>query len=199
MAGAFALTMLCDARKGHVLIIRPMRAKLRGFLYGAGLTGLGLAPERVLLAHARDMRDMLRAGVEAARCRGMAAVVLETWGACPEWDLTASRRFSLAAERSGVTVLVLRGDATPQPSSAQSRWLVTSAPSRALAAMAPGLPAITVELTRQRGGPSGLRWRMEWDADHGTFREAALSGAVVPLSAVRAGAEPLSPGLSHAA
>ncbi len=197
---AFALTMLGDvkeeakagAQEGAVLVIRSAKRHLPAFLYGEGLIALGIAPDRLLFAQAKDTLELLRASVDATRCRGISIVLLETWGPCPEWNLTASRRFSLAAERSGVTVLVMRGDAQEQPSSAQTRWRVTSAPSTALAANAPGLPAIDVELLRQRGGPAGMRWRLEWDMTHEHFREAALSGTVVPLSGLRAGATGLS-------
>ena len=211
-ATSFALTMLgqTDGAKpeGAVLIIRVVRRSLPALLFGAGLAGLGIAPQRLLLAQARNALEMLRAGVEAARCQDVSAVLLEIWGRCPEWDLTASRRLALAAEKSGVSVLVLRGDADEQPSSAQTRWRVTSAPSIALAANAPGLPSIDAELLRQRGGPAGTRVRLEWDEKHGNFRptanpatndQAALSGAVVPLSGLRAGAAALSPAIPQAA
>lgn len=199
-ATAFALTMLggaqagaqTRAQAGAIVTIRSARGKLPASVYGEGLIALGLAPERLLLAHAASNLEMLRAAAEAARCGGIAAVLLEMWGRCPEWGLTASRRLSLAAERSGVSVLILRGEAQEQPSSAQTRWSIASAPSIALAANAPGLPAINAHLLRQRGGPAGTHWRLEWDSEYGRFRtarsdEAALPGTVVPLSGLRAG------------
>ena len=205
-ATAFALTMLggaqAGAQAGAIVTIRSARGKLPASVYGAsvygasvygeGLIALGLAPERLLLAHAASNLEMLRAAAEAARCGGIAAVLVEMWGRCPEWGLTASRRLSLAAERSGVSVLILRGDAQEQPSSAQTRWSIASAPSIALSANAPGLPAIDAHLLRQRGGPAGTHWRLEWDSEYGRFRtarsdEAALPGTVVPLSGLRAG------------
>ena len=189
-ATIFALTALrsaqSEAKAEPVLLCHSAKMGLPARLYGQGLIALGIAPERLLFVHTRSGLEMLRAGVEAARCRGIAAVLLEIWGPCPEWTLTASRRLSLAAEQSGVTVLVLRGNAREQPSAAQTRWRVASAPSTALPANAPGLAAIDVELLRQRGGPAGMRWRLEWDARHGNFSETPLPGAVVPLSGLRA-------------
>lgn len=166
-----------------------------------GLAALGLAPERLVIVRTASELDLLRAGLEAARCPGVGLVLLETQGRLARYDLTTSRRLALAAEQpteeqAGKSVIVLRGDAPPRPSAARTRWAIASAPSTALEAGAPGWPAIDAELLRQRGGMGGLRWRLEWNADHGTFREAdravhdgpALSGAVVPVPGVRAGA-----------
>ncbi len=50
---------------------------------------------------------------------------------------------------------------------------------------APGAPAFDLELLRWRGGPAGTRWRLDWDKDEQAFRDAALSGAVLPLAARR--------------
>src|SRR3546814_11674827 len=80
-----------------------------------------------------------------------------------ELDLTASRRLALAAEKSGTTLLLLRTGADPVPSAAQTRWSVASAPSRAFAANAPGTPTFDITLLRQRSGPSGTSWRLEWN------------------------------------
>lgn len=87
------------------------------------------------------------------------------------------------AERSGAPLVLLRIDATPKPSAAQTRWQVASAPSRTLPGNAPGLTTFYVTLLRQRAGPCGLVWRLEWDRDHRIFREAPLSGGVVPVPA----------------
>ena len=50
---------------------------------------------------------------------------------------------------------------------------------------APGMPAFEIELLRQRGGPAGWRWRVEWDRDRVSFGQGAgaqISGdlATVP-------------------
>ncbi|HZF45231.1 MAG TPA: hypothetical protein VEZ26_02770, partial [Sphingomonadaceae bacterium] len=83
------------------------------------------------------------------------------------------------AEASGVTPLLLRIEAEPGPSAAQTRWSVSAAPSRALEAEAPGRPAFKVELLRQRGRPDGGFWHLEWDRDRASFDAAPLSGAMV--------------------
>jgi protein ImuA len=110
--------------------------------------------------------------------------VIELWGEPRPLDLTASRRLAMAAESSGVTTLLLRIAAAPAPSAAQTRWRVAAAPSLPLAANAPGHPAFDLELMRQRGGPEGLRWQVEWNRETRILADAAapLLGAVVPLA-----------------
>ncbi len=183
------------------LIGGPRPAAFPALPCAEGLAALGLAPGRLVIVRTASELDLLRAGLEAARCPGVGTVLLETQGRLARYDLTTSRRLALAAEQDGTeqagkAVIVLRGDAPPRPSAARTRWAITSAPSTALEANAPGWPAIEAELLRQRGGMGGLRWRLEWNAEHGTFREAeralhhgpALSGTVVPVPGVRAGA-----------
>lgn len=185
-ASAFALSSIARDKAGAILSLRlAQQGSFRAVPYGDGLAGLRIEPGRLVIVQASNALELLRAGLEGARCPGIAGVVLETWGRFAEYDLTASRRFGLAAERSKLPVLLLRGDAEPRPSSAQTRWAIGSAPSTALPGKAPGLPVIEAELLRQRGGPAGLRWRLEWDAEHGCFREAAMPGTVVPLPLLR--------------
>jgi protein ImuA len=106
-------------------------------------------------------------------------------------DLTASRRLALAAEQSGATLFLLRLGAEPAPSAADTRWAVSAAPSEALEANAPGAPTFDIELLRRRSGPSGMRWRLEWNRDRLAFIDPALPGAVVSLSTGRpAAAQP---------
>lgn len=193
---AFALTGIDARGRRPVMLVRAARqAALAMEPCGAGLIALGIDPARLVIVESADAIGVLRAGLEGARCPALAAVVLVTWRRFPEYALTASRRLVLAAERSRVPVIVLRGDAEPRPSAAHQRWLVRSARAAPLEANAPGLPAITVELLRRRGGAAGGSWHLEWDEQHGCYREprdrtavpaAALSGTVVRLSAVRA-------------
>ncbi len=195
VAMAFALSRLEVGERRPILLVRaPAQASLPMDPCGAGLLALGIDPARLVMVEAGDGLGLLRAGLEGARCPGLAAALLATWGALPEYTLTASRRLVLAAETSGVPVIVLRGDAEPRASAAHSRWMIRSAVSTRQAANAPGPPALEVELLRNRGGPAGGRWRLEWDEQYECFREAGagaatagapLSGAVVCLSAVR--------------
>ena len=100
--------------------------------------------------------------------------------------LAAAAWFFIVRRDAGTTLLMLRLNAVPTPSVAETRWSIVAAPSRALEADAPGAPAFDLELLRWRGGPAGTHWRLDWDKDEQAFRDAALSGAVLPLAAHRA-------------
>ena len=71
----------------------------------------------------------LRTAADALACDALGAVVLEVWGEARQLDLVASRKLTLAAQASGVTALLLRIAATPQPSTAETRWIVRAARS----------------------------------------------------------------------
>ncbi|WP_246524630.1 ImuA family protein [Sphingobium phenoxybenzoativorans] len=191
-ASAFALllTLLADdapaegRRKGCFLWLRTDDAMRRlGMPYGRGLADLGIDPADMLLAVMPDDATVLRAAADALRCPVLCAVVIECWGNPGVLDLTASRRLTLAAESAGTTALLLRLDAEPSPSAAETRWRIAAAPSAPLAANAPGHSSFDIALLRRRAGPDGLAWRLEWNRDQRCFIEPPFSGAVVPLSA----------------
>ncbi|MBA3056296.1 MAG: hypothetical protein FP826_15575, partial [Sphingomonadales bacterium] len=132
---AFALSMACRDSAGTILLVRGGRDGRRGrggsaplVLNGEGLALLGVDLARLMIVEAGPDGDrglaLLRAGLEAARCPGVAAVLIESLGRFAAYDLTASRRLALAAERTGGRVIVLRGDAEPRPGAAQTRWAV---------------------------------------------------------------------------
>jgi protein ImuA len=178
-------TGMADPGRTVLWLRTPRAARLGGVMQATGWAELGGAPGHGLVGMVPDAMSLLRAAVDALRCSALGAVIMESWGAMRELDLTASRRLALAAERSGVPLLLLRMDAVPVPSAAQTRWQVAAAPSRALPCNAPGEPAFNLTLLRQRSGPCGLDWRLEWDRDRRMFREAPLSGAVVSVPARR--------------
>jgi len=179
---ALCLTAREDAER-PLLWLREEQAQRRTPLHGAGLGELGLDPGRLILGLLPDAKALLRASVDALRCGALGAVILELEGNPALLDLTASRRLALAAEETGVTPLLLRsGKARPRPSAAQTRWQAGSLPSAWHAADAPGAPALALTLLRQRGGPAGLDWIVEWDRDALCFKPAPLPGAHLPLS-----------------
>jgi protein ImuA len=183
-AAGFAMMLALRAaeRAKPILWLRQHDAGiLNGSLHASGLAELGLDPARLILAIAADAATLLKAAGDAVRCAGLGAVVIEPWRAGRKLDLTVSRRLALAAEQSGVTALLLCTDAEPAPSAAQTRWGVAAAASTPLFANAPGFPAIDISVLRHRGGQDGLAWRVEWDRDQCSFREAPFSGAVLPL------------------
>ena len=135
----------------------------------SGLAELGLDPDRFLLMRAPDALGVLRAAAEGARCAPLGAVVMQPLTGSNVMTLTASRRLSLAAGASGVMILVVR-TVSAEASTAQTRWLVASQPSRALEANAPGYPAFSIRLLRHRGGLTEREWQVEWDREGGSFR-----------------------------
>lgn len=190
-SGAGFAGVLAHRLGGEMIWLRERDAELRqGQLHAPGVAAIGIDPARLLLAVLPDATAVLRAAADAVRCAGLGSVVIELWGNPRAYDLTASRRLALLAEASGVTALLLRVGGAVAPSAAQTRIGVSPAPSLPLAADAPGYPAWTVELQRQRGRPAGGIWRVEWDREHGQLRdqdhdEATLSGVVPPLSGDR--------------
>jgi protein ImuA len=169
-------------RRSPIFWLRTDEAeRLGGRLHGPGLVELGGDPDSLVLGVAPDTKALLKAAADAARCPGLSALIVECHGRCPALDLTASRRLALAAERSGVTLFLLRLKAQPVPSAADTRWMVGAAPSQSLEAGAPGRPMFEIELLRRRSGPAGMRWRLEWHRDRLQFTDPALSGAMVSL------------------
>ena len=186
-AAGFA-AMLSRRLAGDIVWVRQGDAEARaGALHAPGLLEIGIDPSCLILCRLRDPTALLKAAAEAVRCNAIGVVVIEMWRMPRVLDLTASRRLALAAEASGVTVLMLRIQAEAIPSAAWTRWSVAAAASRPIEAGAPGHPALSVELVRQRGRPAGGRWLVEWDRERACFRprteaSSEASGAVFPAS-----------------
>lgn len=183
-ATGFTAMLACIAgSNGPIVWLREAEAQNRARLHGPGLAEIGLDPARLILAVPDTSLDLLRAAADVVRCAAVTVAVVELWRRPRSLDLTASRRLAMAAEASGVTVLLLRIAAEPSPTAAQTRWRIRASTSAPLAGNAPGHPALNLELMRQRGGPEGLRWQVEWNRDTRILADAttSLSGAVVPL------------------
>ena len=147
-AAGFAVMLALRAvgKQAPIFWLRTDEAQRRGGrIYGPGLAELGGDPDALVLGVAPDSKTLLRSAADAARCPGLGALVVECWGKCAELDLTASRRLALAAEQSGVTLFLLRLEAEPVPSAADTRWAVSAAPSPALEAHAPPAPPYHIE------------------------------------------------------
>lgn len=189
-ASGFMLGLVARAlQKGQSLVwIRQHVAMLElGRIYAPGLLPFGLEPSRLVLVHLKDGAAVMKAALEASGSSAPGAVVIESWGDGAFFDLTASRRLALAAEKSGMPVFYLRAGAEPKPSAAATRWRVTSMSSESPGAHAPGQPRFEIELIRHRAGLEGRRWQVEWNNDRAGFdRAAPLSRPVVRLPARRA-------------
>lgn len=173
----FALLLARRAAAARpIIVIRDDRCiRAFGRLYGDGVAALGIDPATITLVHGAGTLATLRAADDAVACPVVGAVIVEPWRAAAGFDLTASRRLALRAERSGVLALIVRLGVVPTPSAAATRWRVRGAPSCPLAASAPGPPAFDITLLRHRGGVAGFDTRVEWDHEHRNFRDAPLS------------------------
>jgi protein ImuA len=134
-------------------------ARLNGRPYRAGLPAE--LRHRVVHVLAPKPEDALFALEEAVRCRDVAFVLGEVTGNPRALDFTASRRLTLAAERHGVPLYLIRFDAVRDLSSARMRWEIAAAPSAPPEwnRDAPGAPAWHVELFRARAHIPG-NWRL---------------------------------------
>ena len=161
------------ARRPLVWVQQDFSEIETGALSMSGLAELGLDPRLVVSVRAADVESALRTAADALACDALGAVVLEVWGGARQLDLVASRKLTLAAQASGVTGLLLRLAAEPQPSTAETRWIVRAAHSPpATAWNAWGAPLFDAELVRNRHGPVG-RWIMEWKCDECLFEKPA--------------------------
>ena len=139
----------------------------------SGLAELGLDPRRLVTVRAADVDTALRTAADALACDALGGVVLEVWGQARQLDLVASRKLTLAAQMSGVTALLLRVGAEPQPSTAETRWIVRAAHSPPAASWSAwGAPVFDAQLVRNRHGPVG-RWIMEWKCNECLFEKPA--------------------------
>jgi protein ImuA len=156
-----------------------------GALSMSGLNELGLDPRLVVSVRAPDVEAALRTTADALACDALGAVVTEIWGEAGQFDLVASRKLTLAARMSGVTGLLLRAAAVPQPSTAETRWIVRAAHSPPDTLWrAWGVPVLDTQLVRNRHGPTG-QWIMEWNCDECLFREATHPQPVAAAAADR--------------
>ena len=140
-----------------------------GGIYPPGLMEFGITPSTVTVVRVPDVTSVLQAGLDAARCAALSAILIEFWGSARAYDLTASRKLALAAKNSGVALFLLRHGATPLASAADTRWSVRGLASRPFAANAPGRPAFGIALLRHRGGAAGQTWSVEWNRDTACF------------------------------
>ena len=167
------------ARRPLVWVRQDFAEIESGALSMSGLAELGLDPRLLVTVRAADVDTALRTAADALACDALGAVVLEVWGEARQLDLVASRKLTLAAKASGVTGLLLRLAAEPQPSTAETRWIVRAAHSPPASSLMPaaawsawGAPVFDAQLVRNRHGPVG-RWIMEWKCDECLFSKPA--------------------------
>lgn len=149
----------------------------------------GLPPDlrdRLIHVEAQSAEDALFALEEGLRCRDLAFVLGEIAGNPKALSFTASRRLSLAAEKHGVPLFLVRIDARADLSSARMRWNVSAEPSPPPQwnAAAPGTPSWKTELFRARTHAPG-EWILR-DEGHNLAAERHSPAAPDPVDLVRA-------------
>jgi protein ImuA len=173
LAGRLSLAGRVAARKPLVWVRQDFSEIESGALSMNGLAELGLDPRLLVTVRAADVDTALRTAADALACDALGTVVLEVWGEARALDLVASRKLTLVAQASGVTGLLLRVAAEPQPSTAETRWIVRAAHSPPAALWSAwGAPVFDAQLVRNRHGPVG-RWIMEWKCDECLFSKPA--------------------------
>jgi protein ImuA len=171
----FAAALLGRLSKpAPVVLVLP-----RGFLgcpYGHGLGRLGLDPSRLLLVETKDERETLWAMEEALRSAAPAGVAGIMAKGC---DLRASQRLHLAAERSGLLLLLLRPVRAPGSSVAATRWRIGSAPAACdrFGLIAPSRWHVALE--RCRNGRLG-EWVLEFDHAYRFRLAAPMADSALP-------------------
>ena len=123
-------------------------------LFAPALYQVGLDPERVIYAEARDDTELLAVMEEGLRHGSLAAVI----GEAKRVSTTATRRLQLAARDGDTLALMLRRPAKrgeqafALPSAAVSRWIVSQAPSMPVPWGGLGPACWRLACVRQRGG-----------------------------------------------
>ena len=182
-ATGFAAGLAARVAKGKpVLWIRQDFAGLEfGEIAATGLLELGIDPSKFLILRVAHAEDALRAASDALTCAALGAVAIEVVGEHKVLDLKASRRLTLGAAETNVTAFLLRFNAVPDASSAETRWTIRAARSNSNDENW-GMPRFEADLVRNRHGRNG-HWVMEWNCDEAKFWEGARKpadrGAVV--------------------
>jgi protein ImuA len=174
-------------------------AREQGALYGPGLALHGLDPARLILVAAQSAPQALWAMEEALKCQAPALVVGELWSGKP-YDLVASRRLLLAAQRCGTPALLclagMAGQAGSLSSGADLRFEIRAHPSAhppsAGSLPLPGAASWAVRIAKARikarAGPENFGQKnfgqenfgidcdrfhtLTWDHDEALFRDA---------------------------
>ena len=188
-----------------VWLAEDMSLAESGNLYGPGLDGCGIPPERLLSVTAAHRRDLLWAMEEAVRCRSVRLVIGEMRAGA--LDGVAVRRLSLAATESGTLALLLRAAPPEDASTAATRWIVGAVPQTPLIPAQAGIQngpyarqggtgsplsrgraeefaevawTFTAHLTRNRRGPLGS-WILTWSNGDGFQLAAHAQPLAAPL------------------
>lgn len=127
-------------------------------IFPPALLSFGIRPEQIFFAHLKNAKDLSWGVEEVLQCNSLSAVVCEM----RELSFTASRRFQLLIEKSGVPLFVLRRRPANLATAAVTRWHIRSVSSTTDEYL-PGVghPRWEVALLKVRNGQPG-KWVVEW-------------------------------------
>lgn len=175
---ATGLALRLAEKRPLLWIGQNFAAQEHGGLCPTGLFEFGLDPSRLICLSVAQAQDGLRAAGDALTCASLGALIIEVTGSPKILDLTASRRLVLACEHHGVPAILLRLNAVPQTSAAETRWLVKAASSTD-AGENWGQPVFDASLIRNRMGRLG-QFVFAWSCDDACFEDAETAfGTVV--------------------
>ena len=139
-------------------------AQKLGMPYGPGLSSAGIDAAQLVIVRASDMTEFLWAAEEIASCRAVAAAVADIRGEPKLLNFTASRRLSLRAANSNVSLFMLRYGHGRASSAGHLRWHVQPFRSgrQAFDDRAPGPARWRLQLEKGRIAGNRTEWVLEW-------------------------------------
>ena len=190
---ALAIRFAASGTAPVVWIVEDAARAENGTPYAPGLSAHGLDPNRLIVVRTSSGADSLWAMEEALKCRA-GAVVADIWRT-KAYNLVASRRLVLAAQKSGTPGLLVpgaAGTANAISSAARARFEVRAAPGRSQESAGdrmplPGRATWSVRLARIRAGPGGATgfdpekiWSLTWNHEEVLFCDALPFAAPAP-------------------
>lgn len=150
--------------------------------YAPGLLGrFGISPESIFISEIGKLEEALWVAEEAAGLKHLSAVILEIRGNPKKLDFTATRRLHRRTQAAGRPLYLVRQAASPQPTAAPVRLVVS--PARAASRMTVsgplvgsiGPPAFTVAIAKNRMALPA-EFTLEWNSDERAFHERRSDG-----------------------
>jgi len=127
-------------------------------VFPPSLKHFSIDPDKIVFIRVHKESELLWVMEEALKCEGIRAVVCDV----SFLDMTSSRRFQLAVEKSGVTGFIVRSSAKENINACVARWKITSLASDPFSKLpGVGFPRWNIELLRIRNGKPG-EWQMEF-------------------------------------
>lgn len=139
-------------------------AQKLGVPYGPGLSWAGLDAAQLIIVRAADMTEFLWAAEEVVSCRAVAGLVADIRGEPKLLNFTASRRLSLRAANSNVSLFLLRYGHGRASSAGHLRWHVQPSGSgrQPFDDRAPGPARWLLRLEKGRIAGNRTEWLLEW-------------------------------------